>query len=189
MPERYRDTRIRELIGAAEIARRTTEIAAEITRRHQGSELVMVCLLKGSLPFFVDLAREVELPVRYDHIGVASYFDSTESSGEIELTADLTEPIQGRHVLLVEDIVDTGRTVHWVLERLRQREPATLELATLLDKPSRRVVDVRIDYVGFTVPDEFVVGYGLDFWQRYRNLPFVGVLEGQTGGPDAGPEP
>jgi len=176
--EPVHDEEIRVLFTAEGIARRRREIAAEISRDYVDCDLVMVCILKGSMPFFVDLCREMSLPVRYEYVGVSSYFEGTESSGRVELTADLNESIEGKHVLLVDDIVDTGRTVRFLCNQLGGRNPASLKLAALLDKPSRRVVEVDIAYVGFTIPDEFVVGYGLDYKQRYRNLPYIGVLGG-----------
>ncbi|MCZ6793882.1 MAG: hypoxanthine phosphoribosyltransferase [Planctomycetota bacterium] len=181
-PEKTTVDGIRVLFTAEEIARRRAEIAAAISRDYAGDELLMVCILKGSMPFFVDLSRELTVPVRHDSIGVSSYFGGTESSGTVELVSDLSEPIAGKHVLLVEDIVDSGRTMKFVLDLLGERGPASLRLASLLDKPSRRQVDVEIGYVGFTIPDEFVVGYGLDHEQRHRNLPYIGVLDGTRPG-------
>ena len=168
---------VRVLFSAAEIEARRGEIARQISRDYAGEELLLVCILKGSMHFFSDLARDLTLPVRYGYLGVSSYHGGTESSGTVEFTTDLQEPMDGRHVLIVDDIVDSGRTVACVLERLGKRGPASLRLTALLDKPSRRVVDVPIDYPGFTIPDEFVIGYGLDYGELYRNLPFIGVLE------------
>ena len=165
------------LFSAAEIDARRHELASQISRDYAGEELFLVCVLKGSMHFFSDLARDLTLPVRYGYLGVSSYHGAIESSGTVEFTTDLQEPIDGRHVLIVDDIVDTGRTVARVLKRLGERGPASTRLAALLDKPSRRVVDVSIDYSGFTIPDEFVIGYGLDYGELYRNLPFIGVLD------------
>jgi hypoxanthine phosphoribosyltransferase len=168
---------IRTLIDASTIAARLGELALEIDRDYADRDLTLVCVLKGSMPFFVDLARALQLPVSFEYVSVRSYFDGEASSGRVELVADLDSDIEGRHVLLIEDIVDTGRTIHWLREHLSRRRPASLRVAALLDKPSRRVVPVEIDYTGFVIGDVFVVGYGLDWSQRYRNLPFIGVLE------------
>ena len=165
------------LLSEMDIARRRADLARTISVDYADREILLVCLLKGSMPFFVDVARELTVPVvHYGYIGAASYGDDTESSGEVEIVADLQEDIAGRHVLLIEDIVDTGRTVAHVRRHLEARQPASLKLVTLLDKPSRRQVEVEIDYVGFTIANHFVVGYGLDFAQRYRNLPFIAFL-------------
>ena len=168
---------IRVLIPADEIASRRRQIAEDISRDYAGSDLVLVCILKGSMVFFVDLAREISLPLRFDHIGVSSYGDSTTSSGRVELRSDLSESVTGKRVLLVEDIIDTGRTVDFVRRHLAERGPASLDIVALLDKPGRREVEVDISYPGFTIPDEFVVGYGLDHAGMYRNLPYVGVVD------------
>ncbi len=168
---------IRVLIPADEIASRRRQIAEDISRDYAGADLVLVCILKGSMVFFVDLAREISLPLRFDHIGVSSYGDSTTSSGRVELRSDLSESVTGKRVLLVEDIIDTGRTVDFVRRHLAERGPASLDIVALLDKPGRREVEVDISYPGFTIPDEFVVGYGLDHAGMYRNLPYVGVVD------------
>ena len=168
---------IRVLIPADEIASRRRQIAEDISRDYAGSDLVLVCILKGSMVFFVDLAREISLPLRFDHIAVSSYGDSTTSSGRVELRSDLSESVTGKRVLLVEDIIDTGRTVDFVRRHLAERGPASLDIVALLDKPGRREVEVDISYPGFTIPDEFVVGYGLDHAGMYRNLPYVGVVD------------
>jgi len=168
---------IRVLIPADEIASRRRQIAEDISRDYAGADLVLVCILKGSMVFFVDLAREISLPLRFDHIGVSSYGDSTTSSGRVELRSDLSESVTGKRVLLVEDIIETGRTVDFVRRHLAERGPASLDIVALLDKPGRREVEVDISYPGFTIPDEFVVGYGLDHAGMYRNLPYVGVVD------------
>jgi len=180
MPDVAKLETVRELISAEEITRRRRELAGEIERDYGGEDLLLVCILRGSMVFFVDLAREIDLPLRFDYVDVSSYGDGT-SPGALELRADLREPIEGRHVLLVEDIVDTGRTARFLVDRLSARGPASLHVAALLDKPSRRVVDVEIAYCGFTIPDRFVVGYGLDWAQLYRNLPYIGVLDALDG--------
>jgi hypoxanthine phosphoribosyltransferase len=171
-----------ELFSAEAIAARTAELGARITADYRalgpGAEVVVLGVLKGSVIFMADLVRQIELPVLLDFIGVASYGDATESSGVVQITQDLTRPIEGRHVLLVEDIVDTGHTVHYLLENLATRRPASIKLCSLLHKPERCEREVTIDYLGFTIPNKFVVGYGLDVAQRWRNLPFVGYVAG-----------
>jgi hypoxanthine phosphoribosyltransferase len=171
---------VKELIGADAIRARVAELGRTITEdyRDRGGDLVLVGVLKGSILFLADLCRQVDLPLQLDMIGIASYGDETKSSGVVQITHDLTRPIEGKHVIIVEDIVDTGLTVHYLLENFRTRQPASLKLCALLHKPDRTVTEAPIDYLGFTIPDQFVVGYGLDFAQRYRNLPFIGVLQG-----------
>ena len=167
----------RVLISEDTIRRRTEELGAQISRDYDGEELLLVCVLKGSMHFFVDLARSITIPVMYSYLGVSSYADSTESFGRVEFTVDVAESIVDRHVLLVEDIVDTGLTISRIVERIEGRCPASIRVAALLDKPSRRQQTASIDYLGFTIDDHFVVGYGLDYRQRYRNLPYIAVLE------------
>ncbi len=171
--------RCRELYSAAKIADRVAELGREITRDFsgRGRDLVLVGVMKGSVIFLSDLCRQVNLPLTLDLIGIASYGDETRSSGVVKVTADLSHPIEGKHVVVVEDIIDTGLTAEYLLENLRTRNPASVKLCALLHKPSRAKTEVPIDYLGFTIPDEFVVGYGLDHAQRYRNLPYIGVVE------------
>ena len=169
--------KIRVMISEEEIDAKIREIAAQITKDYEGKEVHLVCILKGSIFFTCELAKRIDLPVTLDFMSVSSYGDGTESSGRVKIIKDLDENIEGREVIVVEDIVDTGRTLSHLMDVLRVRKPATLKLCTLLDKPSRRVVDVNVDYTGFAIPDEFVVGYGLDFAQKYRNLPYIGVVE------------
>lgn len=168
---------VRVLVPEAEITRRVRELAKEISRDYEGKDLVLVCVLKGSMVFFADLARNITTPLSFDYICVNSYGDKTESGEEIELRTDLSEPVSGRHVLVVEDIVDTGRTMEYLFELLASRGAASLKVVALLDKPARRKREVEIAYRGFEIPDEFVVGYGLDYRQLYRNLPYIGALE------------
>ena len=168
---------VRVLVPEEEITRRLGELAEEISRDYAGKDLVLVCVLKGSMVFFADLARKITTPLSFDYICVNSYGDDTESGGEIELRTDLSESVAGRHVLVVEDIVDTGRTMEYLFELLAGRGAASLRVVALLDKPARRKREVEIAYRGFEIPDEFVVGYGLDYRQRYRNLPYIGALE------------
>jgi hypoxanthine phosphoribosyltransferase len=174
---------VRELYGAAQISARVAELGAQITRDYAGREhdLVLVGVLKGSFMFLADLCRAIDLPLAVEFLGLQSYGDETKSSGVVQITADLTRPVDGRDVLVVEDIIDTGLTMEYLLETLRVRQPRSLRLAALLHKPERMIRPVAIDYLGFTIPDAFVVGYGLDFAQHYRNLPYIGVIEGGVG--------
>jgi hypoxanthine phosphoribosyltransferase len=169
--------RIRTLIDESTIQSRVKELGAKITQAHQGRELVIVPVLKGSLIFGADLIRAIDLPLSIDFLGCRSYGDGTESSGVVQITYDLTKPIEGKDVIVVEDIVDTGLTMSYLLKNLATRKPRSVELCSLLHKPARTRVEVPIDYLGFTIEDVFVVGYGLDFGEKYRNLPYLGVLE------------
>ena len=169
---------VRELISGEVIARRVRELGAEITRVYGGSDLVLVGVLKGSFMFLADLCRAIRLPLSIEFLGLASYGDETKTSGVVQITADLTRPVEGKDVLVVEDIIDTGLTMEYLLETLRLRLPKSVKITALLHKPDRSVRPMPIDYLGFTIPDAFVVGYGLDHAQRYRNLPYIGVLEG-----------
>lgn len=165
------------LFKEEEVNKRIAELGAEITKEYAGKELVLICILKGAAPFACELAKRIDLPVQMEFMRCSSYGNETESSGVVKITLDLEQPIRDKHVLVVEDIIDTGRTMNYLLQILRQRGPASVKLCALLDKPDRRVVDVDIDYTGFVIPDEFVVGYGLDYAQKYRNLPYIGVVE------------
>jgi len=169
--------RLVTLLSAEEIAARVRELGAEITRDYAGRSLMLVCVLKGSFVFAADLARAIDLPVRIDFLGVRSYGVDTETSGVVQITHDLSRPIEGEHVLLVEDIVDTGLTIAHLINLLRTRGPASVRVCALLHKPARARIQVKIDYLGFTIEDRFVVGFGLDFAERYRNLPYIGVIE------------
>jgi hypoxanthine phosphoribosyltransferase len=166
-----------ELLSAEQIRQRVSALGAEITREYAGKSLVLLCVLKGSFMFAADLARAIDLPLRIEFLGVRSYGDDTRSSGVVQITQDLTKPIAGDHVVLVEDIVDTGLTLSYLREQLLARMPASVKVCALLHKPARSVKPVEIDYLGFTVDDVFVVGYGLDHAERYRNLSYVGVLK------------
>jgi hypoxanthine phosphoribosyltransferase len=170
---------IRTLISAEQIAARVAELGKAITDDHRGvaGDVVLLGVLKGSIIFMSDLCRQIALPVSMDFIGIASYGDETKSSGVVQITSDLTRPIEGKHVIVVEDIIDTGLTAHYLLDNLATRKPASTKLCSLLHKPERAVREVAIDYLGFTIPNKFVVGYGLDFAQQYRNLGFIGHLE------------
>ena len=164
------------LIDADAIAAKVSELGTEIARDYRGKDLALISILKGSLPFLADLMRCIDVPLSVDFMEVSSYGATTESSGIVRIVKDIANPVEGRDVLVVEDIVDTGNTLAFVLEHLRSQRPATVRLCTLLDKPARRIVPIEIDYRGFEIPDKFVVGYGLDYAERYRNLPFIGVL-------------
>ena len=163
------------LFSAEQIAQRVKEMGKQIERDYQGKDLVLLGVLKGSSLFISDLARSIDLPLAVDFIGTSSY-QGTKTSGVVRITNDLSRPIDGEHILLVEDIVDTGLTMQYLLENLATRHPASVKVCALLEKPARAKVQVPIDYKGFTIPDEFVVGYGLDWDGRFRNLPFVGVV-------------
>ncbi len=170
----------RILITEERIIQRTREIARQVSADYEGKDLWLICVLKGGVTFLVDLMRQITIPHSVDFMATASYGASTESSGEVRILKDLDDPIEGRHILIVEDIIDSGRTIDYVTRILRERKPASLRICTLLNKADRREVDVPIDYIGFDIPNEFVVGYGMDFDQLYRNLPFIGVLKSET---------
>ena len=170
-------TNVTTLIDSDRIAARVRELGAEITRDHAGRPLVLVCVLKGSFVFTADLSRAIDLPLRVEFLGVRSYGEDTKSSGVVQITHDLTRPVEGDNVLIVEDIVDTGLTIAHLLELMRTRRPASVKVCTLLHKPARTRIQVPIDYLGFTIEDKFVVGYGLDWAEKYRNLPFIGLVE------------
>ena len=165
------------MLSAETIAARVTALGAEVAARVPDGQLTVIGVLRGAFIFMADLVRAIPRPLRCDFLGVRSYGDATVSSGIVEITSDLLLPIAGEHVLLVEDIVDTGLTLQYLKEILEARHPASLQVCALLSKPSRRRVDVRLDFVGFEVPDRFVVGYGLDAAQNHRSLPYIGVLE------------
>jgi hypoxanthine phosphoribosyltransferase len=168
------------LFSAEAIAKRTAELGAQITRDLKGAAPVCVGILKGSVPFFADLVRQIELPLSCEFMGISSYGDDTESSGVVQITHDLTKTIEGQDVILIEDIVDTGLSMSYLLANFATRKPKSVRVCTLLEKPSNARVKVPLDYVGFTIPNEFVIGYGLDYAGRYRNLPFIGVYRGPT---------
>jgi hypoxanthine phosphoribosyltransferase len=164
------------LLTAEQIAARVAELAERVDADYQGREIHIVGILKGAVPFVADLSRRLRVPATFDYMAISSYGVSTHTSGVVRFVKDLDESIEGRHVLVVEDIVDTGLTLHYLRQNLLSRGPASLRIAVLLDKPSRRQVPVPLDYVGFSIPDHFVVGFGLDFGGRYRQFPFVAVL-------------
>ncbi|MBS2029479.1 MAG: hypoxanthine phosphoribosyltransferase [Deltaproteobacteria bacterium] len=172
----FYDNQVNVMFDEAKLQARLRELGAEITRDYKGQNLVVVGVLKGSVLFFSDLVRQIDLPLSIDFLGLSSYGSGTESSGVVRITSDLSRPIEGAHVLVVEDIVDTGLTMQFLLENLKTRKPASVKICTLLEKPSRAKVKIPIGYKGFVIPDEFVVGYGLDFDEKFRNLPFIGVM-------------
>lgn len=169
--------RIRELISAEDVAAKIAQMGEQISKDYAGESVYLLCILKGGVFFTTELAKHITVPVNIDFMSVSSYGGETTSSGIVRIVKDLDTPIEGKNVLIAEDIIDTGRTLAYLMEHLKQRKPKSLKLCTLLDKPDRRVSDVKVDYTGFEIPDEFVVGYGLDYDQRYRNLPYVGVIE------------
>ena len=170
-----------ELISADAISKRVAELGAQITSEYRplaaSADVVMIGVLKGSVIFLADLVRHIGLPVYVDFIGISSYGDASVSSGVVQITQDLSRPIEGKHVIVIEDIVDTGHTVHYLMENLATRRPASIKLCSLLHKPDRAERKVDIHYLGFTIPNKFVVGYGLDVAQQYRNLPFIGYVQ------------
>lgn len=169
--------RIKVLLTEEEVDRRIQELGDQISSDYAGKQVHLVCVLKGGSFFMCELAKRITLPVSLDFMSVSSYGRGTESSGAIKIIKDLDEPLKDKNVIVVEDIVDSGRTLNRLLELFKNRNPESLRLCTLLDKPERRVVDVKVDYTGFCIPDQFIVGYGLDYDQRYRNLPYIGVIE------------
>lgn len=169
--------KVKELIPQEKVEARIKELAAQINKDYEGKEVQLICILKGSIFFTCELAKYITVPVVIDFMQCSSYGSDTKSSGIVKLAKDLDEPITGKHVIIIEDIIDSGRTLSHLVKLLGQRQPASMELCTLLDKPERRVVDVPVKYIGFEIPDEFVVGYGLDYDQKLRNLPYIGVVE------------
>ena len=168
---------IRVLLSEEEVDARIKAIGEQISKDYQGKQVHLICILKGGSFFMCELAKRITVPVSFDFMSVSSYGGDTKSSGVVRIVKDLDEAIQGKDVIVVEDIVDSGRTLSYLMEMLRDRKPNSLRLCTLLDKPDRRVINVGVDYTGFQIPDEFVVGYGLDYDQKYRNLPYIGIVE------------
>ena len=169
---------IRELVSEKAVDERIVELGKQISKDYEGKQVHLICVLKGGVFFMCELAKRISVPVSMDFMSVSSYGDDTKSSGVVKIVKDLDEAIEGKDVLIVEDIIDSGRTLYYLIDILKKRNPKSVHLCTLLDKPERRVKDVKVDYVGFNIPDEFVVGYGLDYAQKYRNLNVVGVVEG-----------
>lgn len=168
--------KIKVLISEEEVDARIRELGEKISKEYEGKQIHLICVLKGGVFFMCELAKRITVPVSMDFMCVGSYGDGTKSSGVVRLAKDLDESIENKEVLIVEDIIDSGNTLYYLMDVLRQRKPASLRLCTLLDKPDRRVKDVHVDWTGFEIPDEFVVGYGLDYAQKYRNLPYIGVV-------------
>lgn len=168
--------RISMLLTEQQVDERIQELGDQISRDYEGKQVHLICVLKGGSLFLCELAKRITVPVSLDFMSVSSYGKSMTSSGVVRIVKDLDDPVKDKHVIVVEDIVDSGRTLSYLLEMLKKREPASVAVCTLLDKPERRVTDVKVDYTGFQIPDEFVVGYGLDYDQRYRNLPYIGVV-------------
>ena len=166
----------RVLIPEDKVDERIAQLGEQISRDYAGRQVHLIGILKGSIFFICELAKRITVPVTMDFMSVSNYGADTKSSGVVKLIKDLDEPIEGKDVLVVEDIIDSGHTLSYLLKNLSSRNPASIRLCTLLDKPERREVDVEVDYQGFSIPDEFVIGYGLDYDQRYRNLPYIGVL-------------
>ena len=169
--------KIKVLISEEEVDARIRELGEKISKEYEGKQIHLICVLKGGVFFMCELAKRITVPVSMDFMCVGSYGDGTKSSGVVRLAKDQDESIENKEVLIVEDIIDSGNTLYYLMDVLRQRKPASLRLCTLLDKPDRRVKDVHVDWTGFEIPDEFVVGYGLDYAQKYRNLPYIGVVE------------
>ncbi len=168
---------IRELLSEEEVDQKIKELGEVISRDYEGKQVHLICVLKGGVFFTCELAKRITVPVSLDFMSVSSYGDETKSSGVVKIVKDLDESIENKDVIVVEDIVDSGRTLSYLLENLKSRKPKSLRLCTLLDKPERRVKKVEVDYTGFEIPDEFVVGYGLDYAQKYRNLPYIGIVK------------
>ena len=170
--------RVEVLLSEAEVNKRIAEIGEQISKDYEGKCVHLICVLKGGAPFMCELAKRITCDVSLDFMSVSSYGAGTSSSGVVKIVKDLDEPLEGKDVIIVEDIIDSGRTLSHLLEIFKQRNPASIRLCTLLDKPDRRVVEsVKVDYSGFNIPDEFVVGYGLDYDQKYRNLPYIGIVK------------
>ena len=167
---------LKVLFTEEELRAKVAEIGAQITRDYQGKDLVLVSVLRGSYIFMADLTRNIDLPCTMDFMSVSSYGAGTESTGQVKITRDLSEPIEGKDLIIVEDILDSGNTLYYLRDVLYARKPASISICTLLDKPERRKKDIAADYVGFTIPDAFVVGYGLDYAEHYRNLPYIGIV-------------
>lgn len=169
---------IKVLVPEEEVDARIRALGEQISKDYEGKQIHLICVLKGGVFFMCELAKRITVPVSMDFMCVGSYGDGTKSSGVVRIAKDLDESIEGKDVLIVEDIIDSGNTLYYLMDVLQRRKPASLHLCTLLDKLDRRVKDVKVDYTGFEIPDEFVVGYGLDYAQKYRNLPYIGVVEG-----------
>ena len=177
MNDNMREDVLKTLISQEEIAAKVKEMGAKITKDDQGSNLMLVTVLKGAVVFLADIMREIDVPAEIDFMVVSSYGAGVKSSGVVKIVKDLDVPLAGKDILIIEDILDSGLTLSYIKELLTSRGPKSIKIATLLDKPDRRKVDLKADYIGFTVPDEFVIGYGLDYDEKYRNLPYIGILK------------
>ncbi len=169
--------KVKVLLTEEEVNARIRELGEQISKDYAGRQVYLICILKGGSFFMCELAKRITVPVFLDFMSVSSYGSETTSSGVVRIVKDLDEPLKDKDVIVIEDIIDTGRTLSYLMEMLKDRGPASLRLCTLLDKPERRLVDVNVDYTGFQIPDKFIVGYGLDYDQKYRNLPYIGVVE------------
>jgi hypoxanthine phosphoribosyltransferase len=169
--------RIKVVFTEEQVDARIKQIGEQISKDYAGKSVHLICVLKGGSLFMCELAKRITVPVSFDFMSVSSYGGDTKSSGVVKIVKDLDESIRGKEVIIVEDIIDSGRTLSYLIELLGQRNPKSISLCTLLDKPDRRVVEVPVDYTGFEIPDKFVVGYGLDYNQKYRNLPYIGIVE------------
>ena len=167
----------RVLLSEEQLRQRVRELGEEISKEYAGKEILMIGVLRGAVMFMADLARAITVPVMIDFMAVSSYGTSTSSSGIVRILKDLDEEVAGKHVLIVEDIIDSGLTLSYLVDNIKSRQPASVRICTLLNKPERRKVDLEVNYNGFAVPDEFVVGYGLDYAEKYRNVPFIGILK------------
>ena len=181
--------KIRVMISEEEVDAKIRELGEKISEKFAGEEVHLICILKGGVFFACELAKHITVPVSLDFMQVSSYGNATSSSGIVRIKKDLDDSMEGKEVIIVEDIIDSGRTLHYLIPVLKQRNPESIRLCALLNKPDRREVDVQIDYLGFDIPDEFVVGYGLDYAQKYRNLPFIGIVEPDVSGEEAEAEP
>lgn len=171
------DERIKVLLSEEEVSGKIRELGKQISKDYEGKEVHLICVLKGGVFITCELAKNITVPLSMDFMAVSSYGDDIVSSGRVKIVKDLDEPIEGKDVLIVEDIIDSGNTLSYLIDLLNSRKAKSIKICTLLDKPDRRVTDVTVDYVGFSIPDKFVVGYGLDYTQKYRNLPYIGVIE------------
>lgn len=169
--------KISVLIAEEDVDKKIREIAEKISKDYEGKTVTLICILKGSVFFTCELAKRITIPVKLDFMSVSSYGAGTESTGRVKIIKDLDDSVEGKDIIVIEDIIDSGRTLHYLMTLLSSRRPNSIKLCTLLDKPDRRVVPVDVDYTGFNIPDKFVVGYGLDYDQNYRNLPYIGVIE------------
>lgn len=170
-------SKISILISEEEVDKKIVELGQQISKDYEGKAVHLICVLKGSIFFTCELAKRITIPVTLDFMSVSSYGDGTESTGRVKIAKDLDEGIEGKNVIVIEDIIDSGRTLSYLMTLLKARNPESIRLCTLLDKPERRVTKVDVDYTGFVIPDKFVVGYGLDYAQNYRNLPYIGIIE------------